>query len=251
MYSNIVNSCNYLLNNYPEAESCLNYLNSRLNKNSQDNFKFGYFPSINNINVLTNLIGEEELLKYNLFYSKVIEDSLYPRTIKSSYFENYPLIMPFKNTYGKIVALVGRTLLDENERKIRKISKYKNTVFSKTNYLFGLYENKQYILEQDSVYVVEGQFDVIKSFENGFKNVVATGSSYMTANQFALITRYTNNIFLLFDNDEAGEKGRKITTSKFENLANIRNLYLPKEYKDIDEYYSAGNCGLPPFTIKT
>jgi DNA primase len=54
--------------------------------------------------------------------------------------------------------------------------------------------------------------------------------------QFSVISRYSNNIFLLLDNDEAGEKGRKLIISKFGEKANIRNFYVPDEYKDIDEY---------------
>jgi len=42
------------------------------------------------------------------------------------------------------------------------------------------------------------------------------------------------------DNDEAGQKGRKQIISKFGQLANIRNFYIPDEYKDIDEYITKG-----------
>lgn len=147
MYEKIVESCQFLLNNYPEAQASKSYLDSRLDPESQDKWGFGYFPGIQNISVLTNLVGESALMKIELLTSRDIEDSLAPRRILRDFFEDHPLIMPFHDTYGKIVALVGRTLLDEPTRQAKKIVKYKNTVFKKGNYLFGLYENKQNILD--------------------------------------------------------------------------------------------------------
>jgi len=250
MLNKIVNSCQYLLNNFPGAQNCREYLNSRLNKESQEKFQFGYFPNINDISILTSLIGEDILKENKLLYSRVIEDSYSPRVINFSFFENYPIIMPYKNCYGEIIALVGRTLLNDNDREKVKISKYKNTIFHKKDHVFGLYENKSAILEQDCVYIVEGQFDVIKSYESGFKNVVALGSSSMTSNQFCLIMRYTDNIFLLLDNDEAGKKGRSNIISKYGGFANIRNFYLSKEYKDIDEFLNNNDYSSLSFTIR-
>jgi DNA primase len=247
MLDKIVESCRFLLNNFPEAQESLSYLDSRINKESQELFQFGYFPGIHNLQALTSLVGEEELQKNGLLYHKTIEDSLCPRTISFCYFEDHHLVMPFRNIYGKIVAMVGRNLLTDEERKVGKISKYKNTAesteFKKGNLLFGLYENKQHILDQNCVYVVEGQFDVIKAVEKGFRNVVALGTSNMTAYQFSVISRYTNNIFLLLDNDVSGEKGRKKIIENFGKFVNIRNFYIPESYNDIDEYITKGKIG--------
>ncbi len=250
MLSEIVNSCRFLLQNYYGATECRDYLNSRLTPDSQDKFEFGYFPNIQNIEVLTSLIDENKLKENKLLFSKEIEDAWCSRTINFSYLEDYPLIMPFKDAYGNVVALVGRSLLSDAERKAKKIPKYKNTKFTKGNFLFGLYENKDSILENNGVYIVEGQFDVIKANEKGLKNVVALGNSNMTYYQFSLIMRYTNNIFLLLDNDEAGEKGRKRIINKFGSLANIHNFYLPEPYKDIDEFFSHHDYEDLSFTVK-
>jgi len=250
MLDNIIESCQYLLNNYPDAQACRDYLDSRLNTESQSFFQFGYFPNESNIKVLTTIIGDDTLRSLELEYSKDIEDALSPRKINFSFFENYPIVMPFKDAYGKIVAIVGRTLLSEEERKEKKIAKYKNTKFTKGNNLFGLYENKQHIIEQDSVYIVEGQFDVIKANEKGLRNIVALGSGNMTPYQFSIISRYTNNIFLLLDNDEAGVKGRKAIIKKYGSLANIRDFYLSDEYKDVDEFFSANELSDLTFKVK-
>lgn len=242
MLDKIVESCRYLLNNFPEARECKDYLDSRLNLESQELFSFGYFPGIQNLSVLTDMVGEDMLRKEKLLYYKSIEDTMSPRNYPVCYFEHHPLVMPFRNAYGEIVALVGRSLLDGPELAALKQPKYKNTqeskAFKKGNLVFGLYENKQHILEQNCVYIVEGQFDVIKSVEKGFKNIVALGTNSMTPYQFSVISRYTDNLFLLLDNDEGGEKGRKRIIDKFGKLANIQNFYLPNPYKDIDEYFT-------------
>jgi DNA primase catalytic core len=246
MYAKIVEACRFLLQNYPAAQEAKDYIDSRLSKESQERFQFGYFPNVKNLPAIIDIVGEEELRNTGLFYTRNIEDSLFPRHVPTCYFEDYPIVMPFRNAYGEPVALVGRTILSEEERKTKKISsKYKNTQktteFKKGNLLFGLYENNQYILEKDSVFVVEGQFDVIKAGETGLKNIVGLGTNNMTNYQFSVISRYSNNIFLLLDNDEEGKKGRQRITKEFEQFANIRNFYLPDAYKDIDEYITKEN----------
>jgi len=250
MFDQIIDSCQFLLHNYPGAQDCKAYLDFRLNAESQDKFQFGYFPNLHNLKTLTDLVGEDLLRETKIFYSREIEDSLYPRTVNFSYFNDYPLVMPFKDAYGNIVAIIGRSLLPDNERKVQNISKYKNTVFTKGNYLFGMYENKQSIIDNDLVYVVEGQFDVIKAYEKGMKNVIGLGNSNMTAYQFSVISRYTDNIILLLDNDEAGEKGRNRIIDKFGKHANIQNFYLPDGYKDIDEFFSKNEYESLSFVVR-
>lgn len=251
MLNKITESCRFLLNNFPEAQECLSYLDTRLNRESQELFQFGYFPNINNLTALTSIVDEEELKNHKLLYSRNIEDSLCYRTINTCHFEDHPLILPFKDPYGNVMALIGRSLLNDEERKDKKLMKYKYTSdFKKGNCVFGLYENKKSILEQDCVYIVEGQLDVIKANQSRFKNVVALGGADMTIYQFSVISRYTNNIFLLLDNDEAGEKGRKRIVSKFDKLANIRNFYLPDGFKDIDEYLSSNSYESLSFIVK-
>lgn len=234
----VLDSCTYLLNNSPEGEDCLSYLDGRLSKEMQKLFGFGYFPNSKNLNLLINFIGEEALKDLGLMYAKNMNNPNVPQSINFPFFENWPLVMPYRDVYGNVVAIVARSLFDDEERKLLNISKYKNTEFKKGNHVFGLYEAKSHILKSGFVYVVEGQFDVIKAFEKGLRNVVAIGNSNLSAYQLSLICRYTKNIIMLLDNDEAGEMGRRKAIEKYGNFANIGgNTYLPKGYKDLDEYF--------------
>ncbi len=237
--NSIVNYCRGLLKEYPGAHEHVDYLNNRLNKESQEKFEFGFFPNSENLELLLSVFDKQHLKDLSLIYPKEISDSLCHRNIWISYFEHHPLIMPYKDLYGNVIAIVGRTLLNDHDRKKISISKYKNTIFKKGNHLFGLFESKESILKQDLVYVVEGQFDVIKSFEMGLTNVVALGSANMSTYQFSLLLRYTKNMFLVLDNDEAGIKGRKNIIDRFGKYANIKNLYVHDPYKDMDEYFNS------------
>jgi DNA primase catalytic core len=240
MLEKIVEACQYLLHHYPAAQDCRDYLNSRLSLESQKQWNLGYFPNAEHLSALTDLVGEEELIQEDLLYFKQIEDAHSSRQTPILHLEQHPLIIPYRNTYGQAVALIGRTLLDEKTRQEQEIIKYKNSSasssFVKGNLLFGLHQHRQSILENGCVYLVEGQFDAIKASEIGLHNVVATGTNSLTAYQYSLISRYSENIFLLLDNDEAGQQGRKQIVKKFGQLANIRNFYVPNHYKDIDEY---------------
>lgn len=236
-FQKISEACRFLLQNFPAAEKVKNYLDGRLGSEIQEQFQFGFFPDEENLQVLLNMVDEEILEKEKLIFFKEIEDSLFPRKKKNLYFENHPLIIPFKDPYGQIVGLVGRTLMTDEEMKEKNISKYRNNFgFPKTSQLFGLFENKKHILEKNQVFIVEGQFDVIKAMEKGFRNLVGIGSNNLSAFQFSMITRYCENVFLLLDNDEAGIRGRKRVMNKFSRFANIRDVFLPPEFKDIDQF---------------
>jgi DNA primase catalytic core len=216
-----------------EAHPAREYLDGRLSRDTQQTFGFGYFPSHPSI---FSLIPEERLMEYKLVYrwNTDIAQGLF--SFPKFFFEHHPLIIPYRDTYGNVVAMVGRSLLSDDDRKGQGIPKYKNTTFKKSKHLFGLYEAKHPIMECNFVYVVEGQFDVIKAFERGIKNIVAVGSSSLSAYQLSLLCRYTNNIVLLLDNDEAGRSGSSRALDRFSKYTNVVDRTLPQGYKDIDEF---------------
>ena len=237
-FEKIVEICSFLLERSPLAEDCRRYLDGRLSRKTQKLFDFGYYP--NDLNILFSLVGEDILRDTGLLTDKNIYDISSPKTINMNFFEQHSLVMPYRDAYGNIISIVGRTLFNEKERQEQGISKYKNTVFTKGNHLFGLFEAKKSILQKSFAYVVEGQFDVIKAFEKGIYNVVAAGSANLTSYQLALLSRYTDHIIVAFDNDEAGEQGRQSINKKMANL--VHNMwvetdrYLPEGYKDVCEF---------------
>lgn len=234
-YDSVVSACNHLLYNYPLAIKTLEYLDNRLSAPIQKKFRFGFFPSQANLKLLFSFIDVDTLIKDGIIYEKNIESD---QKIFFSSLENHNLILPYRDVYGKIIALVGRSLLTDEERSTRNIPKYKNTSFEKSKNLFGLFESKHAIIEQGCVYVVEGQFDCIQAHNRSIHNVVALGSSNMSPEQLILLLRYTNDIRLLLDNDEAGKLGRSRIVEKYGKYTKFTNLYVPSGYKDLDELLS-------------
>ncbi len=232
MLEQVAQICQDLLLDFPQAESVREYLDKRLDRRVQKEFQMGWFPNSDNLHLLTDSVGEDRLVKSDLFYYRFTEGE---KTL-ASILENHNMVMPYKNAYGKTIALVGRTILPDNEFKQLKISKYKNSHFKKKNHLFGLDRAKSAIIKEDCVYVVEGQFDCIRAMSNGIENCVCLGSGNMTFNQFATLTRYTDNIIMLLDNDKAGNEGMDKAVASYGRKANIIKAAIPEGYKDLDQF---------------
>lgn len=115
------------------------------------------------------------------------------------------VIFPIHNVSGKVIAFGARTL-----RKDKKQPKYINSpeteVYHKSNILYGIYQARQAIRNEDQCYLVEGYTDVISMHQSGVENVVASSGTSLTKEQIQLISRYTKNITVLYDGDSAGIK---------------------------------------------
>lgn len=239
----ITKACSYLLYEYPEAKDVKEYALHRLSIDSLKQFSFGFFPDNKHLSVIESLLGDQVLIDSELVYDRQINDGISNRRVKFSILDNHNLIMPYRDVYGNVIAIVGRTLMSDDERHIKGVSKYKNTFFRKGQHLFGLYEAKRSILQRNFVFIVEGQFDCISAHSKGLTNTIALGSSNMTPDQLALLLRYTDNITLLLDNDEAGKKGTEKIIKNFGKYANIKKLELPEQIKDIDELVNNYDIG--------
>lgn len=233
MLEQVTKICQDLLYNFPCAEPVREYLDARLDREIQNEFQMGYFPGPDHLHLLIDVVGEEALVKSKLFHYRIREQQ---QTL-ASILEDHNLVMPYINGYGTTtIALVGRTVLPDNQFKALHIPKYKNTSFRKKNHLFGLHKAKKAILEEDCVYVVEGQFDCIRAMSNGINNCVCLGSGSMAFTQFAMLMRYTNNIIMLLDNDKAGNEGMDKAILNFGKRANIIKACIPEGYKDLDQF---------------
>jgi DNA primase len=113
-----------------------------------------------------------------------------------------------------------------------KVAKYLNSpeseIYHKSDVLYGLYFARQAVLKNDKCYLVEGYTDVISMHQAGIENVVASSGTSLTLNQIRLIKRFTHNITILYDGDEAGIKAsvRGIDLLLEEGL-NVRVVLLP------------------------
>ncbi len=113
------------------------------------------------------------------------------------------VLFPIHSMSGRVLGFGGRTLL-----KDKKVAKYLNSpeseIYHKSKILYGIYQAKQSIAQNDNCYLVEGYTDVISLHQSGIVNVVASSGTALTSDQIRLINRLTPNITVLFDGDAAG-----------------------------------------------
>jgi DNA primase len=111
------------------------------------------------------------------------------------------VIFPIYDIGGHVVGFGGRALGDG---KPKYLNSAESEVFSKGQLLYGLNWAKQAVRKADRLIVVEGYFDAIRLILAGIGEVVAPLGTALTEAQAALIRRYTRNVFLLYDSDQAG-----------------------------------------------
>jgi len=222
-YDKLVDVCHRFLY---EDKYILNYIQNRgLSEATIKKYKIGSFPK--DLRRLFKYIHPEDLRKNNIVWNA-----------DTSPFKKYPVVIPIRDIHGKAIAIGCRTLLSDNERKILGIPKYRNSSYSKTSHLFCLEQSINYIRESNQVFVVEGYFDAISAHQRDIKNVVAACGTAFSNRQLITLSRYTNNICLLFDNDEPGITSSKKILSKliYKDGLNLECQFTPAEYKDLDEF---------------
>ena len=139
------------------------------------------------------------------------------------------VIFPWFSASGKVNAFGGR-LLDSRTKGVQQ--KYVNSpesdIFHKERELYGLYQAKREIAKQDHVYMVEGYTDVIAMHQCGICNVVANSGTALSVHQIKALRRFTPNITLLYDGDEAGvHAAMRGTDMLLGEGMNVKVLLLP------------------------
>ncbi|MFB6305383.1 MAG: DNA primase [Flavobacteriales bacterium] len=115
------------------------------------------------------------------------------------------VIFPIHNLTGRTVGFGARTLRSDTKAP-KYINTPENSIYDKSSLLYGMYLAKKEIGKLDLCYLVEGYTDVLAMHRSGIENVVATCGTSLTEKHAHLIRRYTNNVTILFDGDEAGIK---------------------------------------------
>lgn len=138
-------------------------------------------------------------------------------------------IFPWFSVSGKVVAFGGR-VLDSRTKGISQ--KYVNSpdsvIYHKERELYGLYQAKKAIAKENCVFMVEGYTDVISMHQCGIENVVANSGTALSVHQIRLLHRFTSNIVLLYDGDNAGiHAALRGTDMLLEEEMNVKVLFLP------------------------
>jgi len=145
------------------------------------------------------------------------------------YFDRFSgrVIFPIHSLSGNVIGFGGRTL-----RTDKNIAKYLNSpeseIYHKSRILYGLFQAKKEIVNKNNCFLVEGYTDVLSLHQAGIRNVVASSGTALTTEQIRLIKRFTNNITIIYDGDEAGIRAsfRGIDMILEEGL-DVKGLLLP------------------------
>ena len=145
------------------------------------------------------------------------------------------MVVALSDGSGEVVGFTGRIIRDDP-----RAPKYLNTpqtlLFDKSRHIFGLYQAKEAIRRSDAAVIVEGNLDVVSSYQAGVKNVVATAGTAMTLQHLKALSRLAGRIRVAFDGDRAGVSA----TERAINLAQeigveLEVVSLPDDVKDPDE----------------
>ncbi|HPE87667.1 MAG TPA: DNA primase [Bacteroidales bacterium] len=115
------------------------------------------------------------------------------------------ILFPIHNLSGRIIGFGGRILSAEKD-KPKYLNSPESIIYNKSKVLYGIYFARTEMVKKDNCYLVEGYTDVISLHQAGVTNVVASSGTSLTTDQIKLIKRYTPNITILYDGDEAGIK---------------------------------------------
>ncbi len=222
---------NYLLVTHPIGKVALNYLQEerKINIEGIKTFNIGFAPA--NKNVLSDFLTKKKKFKL-----KDIEKAGLI-SIKNNVYERFNgrIIFPISDQRGNVIALAGRLLPPGKPNVGKYINSPETPIYHKSSSFYGINITKDFIKKDGFAVVVEGEVDLISSFNIGVKNIVAIKGSAFTVEQAKLLSRYTKEVVLALDSDFAGIAASIRGIKILEDAGfNIRVAILGI-YKDPDE----------------
>lgn len=210
----------YRLLQQPEGRAVRDYLDRRqIRKATAVNFGMGASPDA--WDVLLNAMTAKGYSKSELLSAGLIVDNK-----KGGFYDKFRnrLMLPVIDTRGDVVAF-GSRVLDKSEPKYMNSSE--TPVYSKRRVLYGLNLAKK--TKRPNIILCEGNLDIVTLHQAGFDNAVASMGTALTPEQIRLLSRFTKELVLCYDNDNAG----KVATERALQLLNgsefsVKVLQLPR-----------------------
>jgi DNA primase len=145
------------------------------------------------------------------------------------------VMFPIHSLSGQVLGFGGR-ILKSDARAAKYLNSPESEIYHKSRIVYGIYQARKMITQEDRCYLVEGYTDVMSLHETGIENVVASSGTSLTQEQVRLIKRFTPNITILYDGDSAGIKAslRGIDLVLEEGM-NVKIVLLP-DGEDPDSY---------------
>lgn len=211
----------------PKGQGALNYLLERgLSMKTITSFGLGASPDSWDalLKKLSQLGYERDLM---------VEAGLCVRNEKNHVYDRYRnrVMFPIIDVRGNVVGFGGRRLEGDGAKYVNSSE---SIVYNKSKILYALNFAKKNA--QNYIILTEGYMDVISLHQAGFTTAVAGCGTALTPDQARLIARYTKNVYLCYDSDEAGQKAAKRAIEIFSTLdCNVKVLKVP-DGKDPDDF---------------
>lgn len=212
-----------------------NYFSSRgLTDATIKRFGLGYCPESRTLREKDTMT--QAALRAGYKEQFLVDTGLTIKRENGTYYDRFcgRVMFPIHTISGRVTAFSGRALQSDNKAKY--LNSPESMVYSKSNNLYGIYFAKSAITKENHCILVEGNIDVVQMHQKGIENVVAPLGTALTIEQVRIISRFTNNITLLFDGDSAGVKAAiKGVDLVLKEGLNVRVVVLP-EGEDPDSY---------------
>ena len=210
----------------PAGAQCLAYIQKRgLNKTIVTQFGVGFAPD--SWNSLVDAMKKKGYTDQELRDADLVGEKngrIYDR------FRNR-LMFPIIDIRGNVIGFGGRVLDDS---KPKYLNSNETLIFNKRKNLFGLNFAKK--TKQSNLILVEGNIDVVTLHQFGFDNAVASLGTSLTDEQVTLLSRYTEEVVLTYDGDEAGQRAAKRAIPMLEKAGIKVKVLQMKDAKDPDEF---------------
>ena len=141
------------------------------------------------------------------------------------------VIFPIHNQSGKVLGF-GARILVKSDRAPKYINSPENDIYVKSKVLYGTYFARHAIDRLNECLLVEGYTDVISLHQAGIENVVASSGTSLTTDQLRLIKKFTNNLTILYDGDNAGIKAALRGLDGEGQVEDDRGHHQPLEVED-------------------
>lgn len=210
----------------PQGAQCLEYVQKRgLSKAIVTRFGIGYAP--NSWNALVDAMRKKGYTDQELKAADLVGERngrIYDR------FRNR-LMFPIFDVRGNVIGFGGRVLDDS---KPKYLNSNETLIFNKRKNLFGM--NFAKMTKQPFIILVEGNIDVVALHQFGFDNAVASLGTSLTEEQVTLLSRYTQQVVLTYDTDEAGQRAAQRAIPMLEKAGIQVKVLQMKDAKDPDEF---------------
>ncbi|EKE05674.1 MAG: hypothetical protein ACD_19C00182G0002 [uncultured bacterium] len=224
-----LNFYDYALNDHPQGKKVLEYLKKDrgLDDESIKTFKLGYSPE--DFEALKNYLITKKKFK--------LQDVLKTGNLVGRGIDRFRgrVIFPLFDHRDNCIGFAGRILPWIKQDIAKYINSPDTPAYHKSKVLYGLNVTKSEIREKGFAVIVEGELDMISSYQAGVKNVIAIKGSALTEDQLRLIGRFCQKIVLCLDSDFAGDEAAKRGSVMAVNMGFEVKVAHLVGYKDPDE----------------